>query len=133
MDGVVVVDPRGDEPERCDGVGQWRDADVVALEGFHEGLSHPVALGRADGLEAGHETELACEVTCLSSGVTRAVIAEVLDVVWGARHGAGEFGQTSGRDRDPITSICDPRATFELLRHSARTPRVADRRARLDV
>ena len=57
MDGVVVCDPSGDEIEHRGGVGQGRDADVVALEGLHEGLAHSVAFGRPDRREAGGEAE----------------------------------------------------------------------------
>ncbi len=45
MDRVVVGDPSGDEPAHCSGIWQGRDADVVAFEGFDEGLAHPIAFG----------------------------------------------------------------------------------------
>ena len=79
VDGVGVIDPGGDEPEHGGGVGQRDDADVVAFESLHEGLGHPVALGRTDGREAGHEAELLGEVARFGGRVARAVVAQVLD------------------------------------------------------
>jgi hypothetical protein len=53
MDGVVVLEPFGEALEDGDGVLPWVHADMVALEGLHEGLLDAVALGAADGREAG--------------------------------------------------------------------------------
>ena len=53
MRGVVGVD----QGERGDGVGDRIYPDIVALEGFHEGLRHAVALRAFDGSEAGFEIE----------------------------------------------------------------------------
>jgi hypothetical protein len=55
MDGVVVLEPGGELPEDRDGVRTGVHPDVVALDGFDEGLADAVALGTADRREAGSE------------------------------------------------------------------------------
>ena len=69
MDRVVVLNPSGGEPEHRGGVGQGGEAHVVASQRLHEGLAHAVALGRADGCEAGHEVERGRKVAGLGGGV----------------------------------------------------------------
>ena len=84
MDGVVVLEPFGQALEDGDGVLPWVHADVVALEGLHEGLADAVALGAADGREAGDEVQGGGEVDGLAGGVGGAVVGEPLDGVRGA-------------------------------------------------
>ena len=69
MDGVVVLEPFGQALEDRDGVWPWVHADVVALEGLHEGLADAVALGAADGREAGDEVQGGGEVDGFAGGV----------------------------------------------------------------
>ena len=58
---VVVVEPSGELAEYRGGVGQRVHAQVVALEGLHEGLAQAVALRARHRREARHEVELGCE------------------------------------------------------------------------
>src|SRR5690242_5374935 len=48
MHGVVVLDPGIDQSKSGSGVGDRADADLVALEGFDEGLGHAVAFRTFD-------------------------------------------------------------------------------------
>ena len=44
MDLVIVLDPSGDLPEGGFTIRQWVDANIVALEGFDEGLGNAIRL-----------------------------------------------------------------------------------------
>ena len=48
MDGVVVLEPGGRLLQNGDGIGAGGHADVVALDGFDEGLADAIALGAAE-------------------------------------------------------------------------------------
>ena len=61
--------------------GQRPDADVVALDGFDEGLAHAVALGAGHRREAGRQVELRGEQARVPGGVGRAVIGQPFDGV----------------------------------------------------
>jgi hypothetical protein len=78
LDGVVVLKPSGQALQDGDGVGPWVHADVVALEGLHESLADAVALGTADGREAGDEVQRDDEVGGLAGGVGEAVVGQPL-------------------------------------------------------
>jgi hypothetical protein len=54
-------------------------ADIVALEGFHEGLGHPVALRTLDRREAGLEIERQSDLDRLVSSKDRSVVREPLN------------------------------------------------------
>src|SRR5215472_1203474 len=76
--GVVILHPGIDQAERCGGVGDWADADAVALEGFHEDLGHAVAFRALDRSEAGHHVEGHGDVDRAVGGEDRAVIRQPL-------------------------------------------------------
>ena len=71
MDGVVVLEPFGQALEDGHGVWPWVHADAVAL-------------GAADGREAGDEVQGGGEVDGFADGVGEAVVDEPLDRLWGA-------------------------------------------------
>ena len=83
MDRVVVGDPSGDEPEHRGGVGQGRDADVVALEGFDESLRHAVGLRAFDRREAEFQSQLLGEDARVFCGVGAANVRENFDTLKG--------------------------------------------------
>lgn len=92
MDLVVVLDPSRDLPERGFGVRQGVQAQIVALEGLHEGLGHAVGLRAPDRSEAGNEVQGYGEVPGFLGRVGAAIVGEMLD-------GLGRFG--------------DPKAPFD--------------------
>jgi hypothetical protein len=57
VNGVVVLHPSVDESEGGSGVWDQAYANVVALQGFDEGLGHTIALGAFDRGEARHQIE----------------------------------------------------------------------------
>lgn len=54
---VVILHPVIDARERASGVGKRIDADIIALEGLHEGFGHAVALGAFHRREARLEVQ----------------------------------------------------------------------------
>jgi len=42
MHGVVILHPSVDQGQRCRGVGDRAESDVIAFEGFDEGLGHAI-------------------------------------------------------------------------------------------
>jgi hypothetical protein len=84
MDIVVVFEPGSQLLEDGDGVRPRVHADIVALEGFDEGLADTDALGAAARGEAGDKVQRGDEVHCLARGVGGAVVGEPLHRYQGA-------------------------------------------------
>ena len=76
VDGVVVRDPAGQLVEHGSGVGFGADADVVALEGTHEGPRHAVALRPLDWRGARDQAHVPGEAAGLARGEAGAVIGQ---------------------------------------------------------
>jgi len=57
MHGVVILHPAIDESEGSGRIRDRADPDVIALEGFDEGLGHAVAFRAFDRGEAGDQVE----------------------------------------------------------------------------
>jgi hypothetical protein len=57
MLGVIVLHPVIDESEGGSGIWDQADPDVVALDGFDEGLGHAIAFRAFDRAEAGRQVE----------------------------------------------------------------------------
>lgn len=58
---VMVLEPVADQSRNRFGIRQWRELDVIALEGLQESLRDPVALRASHRREAGLQADLARE------------------------------------------------------------------------
>ena len=65
-----------DESESCSGIRYWANPDIVALEGFHEGFGHAVAVGAFDWREAGQQIERQSDLDGSVGGEDRAVVGQ---------------------------------------------------------
>jgi hypothetical protein len=54
---VIVVDPRWKLLQDGEGIRTRLDANIISLEGFHEGFADAIAFRAANGRKAGHESE----------------------------------------------------------------------------
>ena len=78
---VVILHPVIDARERGSGVGKRIDADIVALEGLHEGFGHAVALGAFHRREAGLEVQGCSDLEGAICSEDRTVVRQPLDPV----------------------------------------------------
>lgn len=79
MNFGVVGQPAGQLLYDGARVGRGVHADVVALEGAHEGFHHIVRLRRADRHNVGHETDVAGDAASIANDIRATVIAEPFD------------------------------------------------------
>jgi len=76
--GVVILHPAIDESEGSGRIRDRADPNVVAFEGFDEGLGHAIALRAFDRGEARFEVEGESDLDCPVGGKDRAVIRQPL-------------------------------------------------------
>jgi hypothetical protein len=110
--GVVILHPAIDQGESSIGIGYWADPDIVALDGFDEGLGHAVALGAFHWRETWGGVERQRDLDGFVGGKNRSVAGEPLHRVRGAdcakalldaaaHHVADHLAGDTGRGGDP--------------------------------
>jgi hypothetical protein len=109
MHGVVVLHPAIDESKGCGGIRDRIDPDVVAFEGFHEGLGHAVALGAFDWGEAWEQVERPGDLDGFVGGEDRAVVGKPLHRIRRADldllRKSGEFPVSNEELDDTATTV----------------------------